>query len=146
MSATSPSLPAPRAGTPAPIAAILESGAFRLFARVLLTLPFWLSGLVKLFGFSAAVGEMAHFGLHPPALFAVATIVTQLGGSALVISGRMAWLGAGAMGIFTLLTIPIAHRFWELEGEMAMLEMFFAIEHMAVIGGLMLAAILDHRK
>ena len=143
MSAAAPIL-SPAA--PGPIAALLESGAFRLVARVLLTLPFWMSGLAKIADFSFATAEMAMFGLNPPAVFAVATIVTQLLGSALVISGRHAWLGAGALGIFTALTIPIAHHFWALEGERTMMEMFFAVEHISVIGGLMLAAILCHRK
>jgi transmembrane protein len=143
MSATS--YPAAKA-TPAPIAAILESRLFFLFARILLTLPFWLSGLVKLLDFNGAVAEMAHFGLNPPVLFAIATIITQLGGAALVIHGRAAWLGAGAMAIFTLLTIPIAHHFWTMEGEIAMLEMFFVIEHLGMIGGMMLAAICCHRR
>lgn len=142
MSATATSLPA----APGPIAALLESAVFRVFARVLLTLPFWMSGLAKIADFGFATQEMAMFGLNPPAAFAVATILTQLTGSALVISGRHAWLGAGALGIFTALTIPIAHHFWALEGERAMMEMFFAVEHISVIGGLMLAAVLCHRR
>jgi transmembrane protein len=143
LSATATSLPA---SAPGPIASLLESAVFRVVARVLLTLPFWMSGLAKLADFGFATEEMAMFGLTPPAAFAVATIITQLGGSALVISGRRAWLGAGALGIFTALTIPIAHNFWALEGERAMMEMFFVVEHISVIGGLMLAAILCHRK
>jgi transmembrane protein len=134
------------ATTTRPIASLLESAAFHVVARVLLTLPFWASGIAKLADFGFAQAEMAMFGLNPPAAFAVATIITQLAGSALVILGRHAWLGAGALGIFTALTIPIAHHFWALEGERAMMEMFFAVEHISVIGGLMLAAILCHRK
>ncbi|MEK1930980.1 MAG: DoxX family protein, partial [Pararhizobium sp.] len=62
--------------------------------------------------------------------------------SALVISGRYVWLGAGALGVFTALTIPVAHAFWEMTGETAFFEMLFAIEHISVIGGLMTVAIL----
>lgn len=142
MSATATTLSAARG----PIATLLEAAPFRVAARVLLTLPFWMSGLAKLADFGFATQEMAMFGLNPPAAFAIATIITQLLGSALVIAGRHAWLGAGALGIFTALTIPIAHNFWALEGERAMMEMFFAVEHISVIGGLMLAAILCHRK
>jgi transmembrane protein len=73
---------------------------------------------------------------------AILVIIVQLGGSALVIHGRHAWLGAGALGIFTALTIPIAHAFWTMSGEMAFLEMMFVFEHISVIGGLMVAAAL----
>ncbi len=131
---------------PGPIAGLLESSGLRVFARVLLTLPFWSSGLAKLADFGATTAEMAHFGLHPPALIAIATILTQLGGAALVIHGRYAWLGPGALGVFTALTIPLVHHFWALDGEPGMLAMFFALEHIGMIGGLMLAAILCHRR
>lgn len=45
----------------------------------------------------------------------------------------------------TLLTIPIAHDFWNQQGPAAMMEMFFAIEHIGVVGGLLLGAILCQR-
>jgi transmembrane protein len=110
---------------------------------VLLTFIFWGSGISKLIDFTTAKGEMAHFGLNPPAVFAIATIVVQLGGAILVIiGGRFAWLGAGALAVFTLLTIPIAHRFWEMTGEAAFLEKMFVFEHLTVVGGLILVSIL----
>ena len=103
---------------------------------------FWGSGLSKLLDFNMAKGEMAHFGLNPPALFAVLTIIVQLGGSLLlVIGGRLAWLGAGALAVFTLLTIPVAHRFWELQGDIAFMEKMAVFEHISVVGGLILAGI-----
>jgi len=123
------------------INALLARPWAAVLARVLLTFPFWLSGIVKTADFSGAIGEMHHFGLEPPALFAVATILVQLGGAILVILGRAVWLGAGTLIVFTLLTIPIAHDFWRLTGEQAMMEMFFAIEHIGMVGGLLLAAV-----
>ena len=56
-------------------------------------------------------------------------------------SGRLAWLGAGALAVFTLLTIPVAHRFWELQGDIAFMEKMFVFEHISVVGGLILAGI-----
>ena len=55
------------------------------------------------------------------------------------------WLGAGALGIFTLLTIPIAHHFWRMEGPMAQFEFYVAVEHLSVLGGMLLVAILAER-
>lgn len=107
------------------------------------TYIFWWSGLTKLWDFQQALAEMAQFGLNPPVLFAVATIGLQLGGSALIVfGGWFAWLGAAALAAFTFATIPLAHDYWNREGEIAFLEKTFAQEHIAVIGGLMLAAIL----
>lgn len=101
---------------------------------------FWSSGIAKLIDFPGAVAEMQHFGVTPAVPMAIAVIILQLGGSALVISGRFVWLGAGALGVFTALTIPIAHAFWAMTGEMAFLDMMFVFEHVTVIGGLMVVA------
>jgi transmembrane protein len=125
---------------------ILASPAFGVFARVVLTFIFWSSGFAKLIDFSGAVAEMERFGVLPAMPMAIAVIIVQLGGAALVISGRHVWLGAGALGVFTLLTIPIAHAFWTMTGEAAFLEMMFAFEHIAVVGGLMVAAAMASRR
>lgn len=131
---------------PTSLGALLRAPAFALLARVLLTLPFWGSGLAKLFDFPGGVAEMAHFGLEPAALFNVATVIVQLGGSALIIAGRLSWLGAGALGVFTALTIPLVHHFWSIPEEpFRTIAFHTAAEHVGMIGGLMLAAILSAR-
>ncbi len=83
---------------------------------------------------------MQHFGLEPAVAFNIAVIVTQIGGSLLVILNRYAWLGAGALAVFTALTIPIAHNFWAMEEPMKTLEFYVVMEHITVIGGLMVVA------
>ncbi len=110
---------------------------------IAVTFMFWWSGFTKLADFPQTLGEMAHFGLHPPWLFAVGTIVIQLAGSALLIGGgRFAWLGAAPLALFTLASIPIAHHFWDMSPEMAFGERLIAEEHVTVIGGLIVAALL----
>ena len=128
---------------PSLIARILDSSYFALFARVLLTFPFWGSGLGKLIDFSGGMAEMAEFGLKPAAIFNAFVLTTQLVGAALIILNRWTWLGVGALAVFTLLTIPIAHDFWNRHGRDAMIEFFFTVEHVGLIAGLMLVAILS---
>jgi uncharacterized membrane protein YphA (DoxX/SURF4 family) len=89
--------------SPRPIAAVLDAPGVALIGRILLTSPFWISGVLKLFDFPSAVGEAAHFGLQPAALVAVVIILLQIGGSLAVVLGRWTWLGAGALGVFTAL-------------------------------------------
>jgi transmembrane protein len=126
-------------------AKLMNARWFAVLARVLVTFPYWSSGISKTVDFQAGVAEMTLYGLHPPLVFNIAVIVCMLLGSALVIANRAVWVGAGALGVFTALTIPIVHDFWTMSGEEARTELFFVVEHIGLIGGLMLAALLSHR-
>lgn len=131
--------------TPPFIVAILESRVFGLFARVALTFVFWGAGLDKLINFNATQAEMYHFGLNPPLFFSILVVATLLVSSALIITNVAAWLGCGALAVFVALTIPIAHPFWAFPGEEGLHHFRVAAEHVTVIGGLMVCAILCHR-
>ncbi|GGD92924.1 hypothetical protein GCM10011390_09580 [Aureimonas endophytica] len=131
---------------PSALARLTGAGWFAVLARIVLTFAFWGSGLSKLLDFPGGVAEMAAYGLQPAVLFNIACIVTLLGGSALVILDRAAWLGLGALAVFTVLTLPIVHHFWSMTGEEAMIHFFFATEHVSLIGGLMVAAILSRGR
>ena len=115
-------------------------------ARVALTSAYWVGGLTKLFNFTDAVAEQTHFGLHPPALFAVLTILVELAGSALVISGRWLWLGAGALAVFTALATLIAHPFWTMTGHERFLATNAFFEHLGLIGGFVIATLFAARQ
>ena len=45
------------------------------------------------------------------------------------------------LALFTLATIPLAHDFWNMQGQAATLEKLWAQEHISIVGGLILAAI-----
>ena len=111
-------------------------------ARTVLCLPFWWSGMSKLLDFSGGTAEMAALGLEPAWLFNALTILVQLGGSLLVILNRWTWLGAGALGVFTALATVMAHRFWTLDGIERVRELNTFLEHLAIIAGFVLVAIL----
>jgi len=127
--------------TPQPIAALLRAPAFGPVARAVLTTPYWFAGLYKLTHLPDALGEAAHFGLKPAGLVVALTVIVQLGGSVLLILGRLGWLAAGALGVFTALATLIAHPYWTVTDPV---ERFHALntflEHIGLIGGFMLAA------
>ncbi|KQY89796.1 DoxX family protein [Brevundimonas sp. Root1423] len=134
------------AASPRLIAALLEAPGVALIGRILLTSPFWISGLLKLADFQSAVAEASHFGLQPAVPAALAVILLQIGGSLAVIVGRGAWVGAGALGVFTVLANVVGHAFWALEDPMARFhDMNAFIANVGLIGGLVLAAILAER-
>src|SRR5262245_15149911 len=126
---------------PALIGAILRAPAFLLLARVALTAAYWWGGIAKLLDYQGALAEAQHFGLEPAALVVIATILVELGASVLLIVGRVAWLAAGALGVFTAIATLIAHSFWTIDDPV---ERFHALntflEHLGLIGGLALAA------
>lgn len=132
---------------PAPITRLLGDTRFAVLAATLLTLPYWTSGIEKLFDLAGALGETRLFGLEPAPLVVAVTILVQIGGSLLIIVGRQAWLGAGALGVFTAVATLIAHPFWQVADPMLRFhERNIFLEHVGLIGGLMVVAILRERR
>ncbi|WP_245506146.1 hypothetical protein [Rhizobium leguminosarum] len=64
----------------------------------------------------------------------------------MIITDRLAWLGAGALGIFLAMTVPVAHPFWTMAEPQRTLEFYVVMEHISLIGGLMIAAATLARK
>jgi uncharacterized membrane protein YphA (DoxX/SURF4 family) len=120
--------------------AVLTSPAVRWIALLGLCAAYIQGGLTKAFDFPGALAEMKHFGLAPAAPFAVAVIVLELVASAMILSGRLRWLGALALAAFTFAATFMANRFW----EMAPPERFGAtngfFEHLGLVGGFLLVA------
>lgn len=119
-----------------------------LLARLAVALPFLLSGIAKLVDFNGAIAEVRGLtGLEPAALFAALVIVTQLGGSALLVAGeRFAWIGAAALGGFTIVATLYAHAFWLKPEAERFLHRNIFFEHISIIGGLALLAIIAARS
>ncbi|WP_394061166.1 DoxX family protein [Alcaligenes sp. WGS1538] len=128
------------------IQTLLASAALWLLARVLIVIVFTSSGLAKLLDFQQGVQEMTQAGLEPAVFFNVLTAVTLLLGSVLVLADRALWLGAGMLAVFLAATILVVHTFWNMEQPQAMLSMYFALEHLSLIGGLMGLAIASHLR
>ncbi len=81
-----------------------------------------------------------------PSVAATATILTELGASALILSGYYRWIGALWLAGFTLVATFVANRFWEIpQPERFMAENSF-FEHIGLIGGFVLVAWYDLRE
>jgi len=122
--------------------AILDWRPTWFLARLLLVGAYLLGGLVKLADWQGAVAEQTHFGMHPPALWAALTIAVELVGPVLILTGRWIWLGAGMLGVFTLLAAFTANAFWTMPPgpeRFGATNAFF--EHLGLIGGFFLAAL-----
>lgn len=117
-------------------------------SRIFLTFFFWMAGLFGIFNFNVIVDEMMAVGLPWPVLFAIGTILCQLTGSALVIFNfaGSGWIGSIMLIVFTLLTIPLGHPFWAFSEPERTKEFHIVLEHITVVGGLMMSAILSGYK
>ncbi len=124
------------------VAAILDWRSTWFLARLLLVGAYLAGGIVKLTDWSAAVAEQAHFGMNPPAAWASATIMIELVGPLLILTGRLIWLGAGMLGVFTLLAAFTANAFWAMPiGQERFMAFNAFFEHMGLIGGFILTAL-----
>lgn len=123
---------------------ILDRHWLLVAGRVAITFMYWFAGIGFLLNFPAAAEMIRGYGLEPAAWIAALMIFVLLVGSALVIEGRLVWLGAGMLGVFTLSTIPTIHHFWTMTGTAAVENRLESEEHLTVIGGLILASILAH--
>ncbi len=121
-------------------------GPVRWVALLLLCAAYLQGGLVKLLDFGGAVGEMQHFGLAPAPLFAAAVIVLELGASALILTGRLRWLGALALAVFTAAATFMANRYWDATGQDRFMLMNSFFEHWGLVGGFLLVAWTDWQE
>jgi uncharacterized membrane protein YphA (DoxX/SURF4 family) len=127
--------------------AILDWRWTWLMSRALVVGLFLISGVWKLANFPAAMAEQEAVGLHPGAPWALLTIIVEIGAPLSIMFDRFVWLAAGALGVFTGLTALLAHRFWTLQGQARFDNMNDFLEHLSIIGGLVMTAVVaEHAK
>jgi uncharacterized membrane protein YphA (DoxX/SURF4 family) len=122
------------------------SPVLRWIALLLLCAAYLQGGLQKALDFPSAVAEMNHFGLSPAAPLAIAVIVLELGAAALILAGRLRWLGALALALFTLMATFVALRFWEMPQPARFMAANAFFEHLGLVGGFLLVAWQDLRE
>ena len=116
-------------------------GPFALRAALLLLCAAYLQGgLVKLFDFSAAVAEMRHFHLEPALPIAILVIAGELGATLMIVSGKLRWLGALYLALFTLGATLMANPFWQQPGGVGSMAANSFFEHVGLAGGFLLVA------
>lgn len=74
-----------------------------------------------------------------------AALLVELAGSARVIFGRWVWLGAGGLGVLTLVAMLTANNFWSLTGHDRFMAWNAFFEHLRLIAGLVLVSVMAAR-
>ena len=122
----------------------LESQWLWIISRCCLALLFFSSGLSKVLDVNTGFQEMQAAGLEPAWLFNYASALVLLVGAYSILFDRYLWLGAALLSVFLVITIVLVHTFWNLSGGQAQISLYFALEHISVIGGLIGTAIASH--
>ncbi|RQU32346.1 DoxX family protein [Burkholderia cenocepacia] len=132
--------------TPAWVRVLLSQPWVLPLARLALVSAYLLGGVAKALDFPGAVAEQAHFGLQPAALWAALAIVVEITGSLCVVFRRFTWLGAGSLGMLTLVAMVVANDFWNRSGAEHFMALNSFFEHLGLIAALVLATMLDDAR
>jgi len=132
--------------SPAWVRALLSQRWVLPVARLILVSAYLIAGVYKLLDFDAAAAEQAHFGLHPGPVWAAMAIVVEIGGPLCVLSRRFTWLGAGGLGVLTLVAMLVAADFWNMTGTARFMALNAFFEHLGLIGGLVLVTVLNDSR
>ena len=96
---------------------IMENSYSGTFLRILLCSVYLWSGITKLIDFQGTAAHFARrFQLPFPRAAAAITILSQLVGSALVITTWLPSVGAIVLVAFTMVATTIAYPFWRMSG------------------------------
>lgn len=117
-----------------------------MLARLCLAAVFLYSGATKLVFWSAGLEEFAAIGLPMPALALTVTVALQLSAGLALAIGWQTKLAALALAAFTILATIVGHPFWAFEGADVHRQLTTALEHLAIVGGLVAVAAAGPRR
>lgn len=63
-----------------------------------------------------------------------------------MIANKWVWLGAGALGVFTVWATLLAHRFWDFSGDARTMQLNSFFEHWTISAAFILGAVVGLRK
>jgi putative oxidoreductase len=109
-----------------------------LLGRVLLSAIFILSGLGKLPHFHDIAGMMAGKGIPLASVALAITLLIEIGGGLLVLTGFQAKSAALVIALWLIPVTLVFHHFWGIPGEQQQEQMVNFLKNVAIIGGLLI--------
>ncbi|RQZ26705.1 DoxX family protein, partial [Burkholderia sp. Bp9090] len=77
---------------------------------------------------------------------AALAIVVEIGGSLCVVFRRFTWLGAGSLGVLTVVAMLVANDFWNQTGAARFMALNGFFEHLGLIAALVLVTMLGDAR
>ncbi|MBD9469616.1 DoxX family protein [Pseudoxanthomonas sp. PXM01] len=109
-----------------------------LLARVLLATLFLVFGWSKLMDVAGTSAYMQQLGVPASQFAAVAAVVIELGGGALIVVGLWTRSAACLLAIYTIAAGLIGHPFWLTEGEQRYIDTVNFYKNLCIAGGCLL--------
>jgi putative oxidoreductase len=122
------------------------SNKFYPVGRALIGVLFAVSGINKILGFSYVSGWMASSGLPMADLLLAVTIVLEVGGGLLLITGIQAGLAAAALALFLVPVTAIFHAFWSADAAGFQGQLTHFLKNVAVFGGLLMVYAAERQR
>jgi putative oxidoreductase len=120
--------------------------AVRTAGRVLVGVLFLWAGIDKVLGWQGALQEVVTGGLPAPTVMLALTVLLQAAGGAAIIGGRLLRPSCWALAGFTALATVLYHGFWHATGAARHAELIPFMEHVCIVGGLLVVSTLDARR
>jgi putative oxidoreductase len=114
-----------------------------VLGRLLLSVIFVLSGFGKITQFANTAAMMAGAGIPLAKAALVLTIVIELGGGLLLITGYKVRYVAPIMALFLVPVTLAFHKFWGIPAQEQQMQMVNFLKNVAIMGGLVVAAFSD---
>ncbi|MES2069077.1 MAG: DoxX family protein [Pseudomonadota bacterium] len=103
-----------------------------LLGRILIGVPFLMSGLSKLGAYAGTVGYISAVGLPAAPLAYIVAVAIEVGGGVMLLSGYRARLASLAMAVFSLATAIFFHRNFGDQNQM-----IHFLKNVMITGGLL---------
>ncbi|MFD2274342.1 DoxX family protein [Undibacterium arcticum] len=107
--------------------------------RAFLGALFFISGIYKIIGFAYVAGWMASSGLPLAGLLLAITIVIEIGGGLMLITGWQARWSALVLALFFLIPVTfVFHAFWSADAASFQNQLTQFLKNLAIVGGMLL--------
>src|SRR5437660_3402607 len=124
----------------------MNSRLLLVLGRVLLSMILILSGLGKLPHFHDIAGMMASKGIPLASVALVITLLIEIGGGLLVLTGYKARYATLVIALWLIPVTLVFHHFWGIPAEQQQDQMVNFLKNVAIMGGLLVLAYASPEK
>lgn len=118
----------------------MSTKSLMTIGRVLMAAIFLVAGIRKLLSFAGTAGYFGSLGLPLPEIVLPLVILLEIGGAiALIVGWRTEWV-AGALGLFTIASALLAHKFWAVDPPQFANQLNHLLKNVAMAGGFLILA------